>query len=170
MHVIAFISVVPGLSSMVLMVIPAQHGKATQYVNDSLLRVARVMQGARFDVDCVCTDGDGTYRANAQQAYAHVQNPEEYDFHLPIHEQAGVWSGVCVPETTVAHCFDIDRQGKNERYTVAKGHALVVFAPIAVGGRGISVDRDTLLSYVLAASCLSDAAAGKTPDPQVEEG
>jgi hypothetical protein len=133
MHVISFISVVPGVSSMVLMVIPAQHGKATQYVNDSLLRVARVMQGAGFDVDCVCTDGDSTYGANAQQAYAHVQNPKKYDFHLPIHEQARVWTGMCVPGTTVVHCFDIDHQGKNARYTVAKGHAIVVFARI--GGR-----------------------------------
>jgi hypothetical protein len=37
MRVISFNSVVPGVSSMVLMVLPAQHGKATQHVNDSLL-------------------------------------------------------------------------------------------------------------------------------------
>jgi hypothetical protein len=101
---------------------------------------------------------------NAEQAYAHVQNPEEYDFDSAIHEQAGVWSSMCIPGTTVAHCFDIDHQGKNARHTVAKGHALVVFAPIAVGGRGVAVDRGTRLAYGVAAPCLSDAAAGKLDD------
>jgi hypothetical protein len=65
MHVISFTSVVPGVSSMVLMVVPAQHGKATQCVNDSLIRVARVMREGGFDVECVCTDGDGTCAALA---------------------------------------------------------------------------------------------------------
>jgi hypothetical protein len=164
MHVISLISVVPSVPSIVLMVIPAPHGKVSQNVNDSLLRVATVMQGAGFDVVCVCTDGDSTYGANAQQACAQVQNPQDYVFHLPIDEQAGVWSGMCVPETTVVHCFDIDHQGKHVRYAVAKGHALVVFASITVGGREINVDRGTLLFHGVAASCLSDAAAGKMDD------
>jgi hypothetical protein len=130
----------------------------------ALLRVASVMQGAGFDVVCMCTDGESTYGANAGHAYTHVQDPEKYDFHLAIRKQAGVRSGMCVPGMTVVHCFDIDRQGKNSRYALAKGHALVVFAPFAVGRRGISVDRDTLLSYGAAAPCFSDAAAGKMED------
>jgi hypothetical protein len=32
------------MSSMILIVLPAQHGKATHYVNDSLTRVAKVMR------------------------------------------------------------------------------------------------------------------------------
>jgi hypothetical protein len=53
MRVIGLFSVVLGVSSMVLLVIPAQPGKAAQSVNSSLIRVAGVMQQEGFDVGCV---------------------------------------------------------------------------------------------------------------------
>jgi hypothetical protein len=75
-HVVGLDSVVQGASSMVLTVIAAQPGKSTRYVNNSLLRVARVMRQSGFDGCCVCTDGDSTCAANGQQALAHVRDRE----------------------------------------------------------------------------------------------
>jgi hypothetical protein len=65
---------------------------------------------------------------------------------------------------TFVHCFDTDHQGKNARYAFARRHVLMVFGGIAVGGRWITFDRDTLLAYGVAAPCPSDAAAGKMDD------
>jgi hypothetical protein len=125
------------------MVIPAQHGMATQYISARSFALpahcAGALPQAGFDVDCAFTDGDSTNAGNAQQAYGHVQSPQNYAFHSAIHERASVWAGMCVPGTTKGHCFDIDGQGKHSRYTVGKGHALVVFAPNAMGGRGQSM-------------------------------
>jgi hypothetical protein len=72
---------------MVLMVIPAQQGKPTQYANNALLlRVASVMQQAGRDVDCVYADGGGTYAANAQHACGHAQYPKLKASHLAVRE------------------------------------------------------------------------------------
>ena len=55
MHIICFIPVVPGVSSMVLQVIPAQHGKAIVEVNGAVKRIVRIMQQGGFEILGICT-------------------------------------------------------------------------------------------------------------------
>jgi hypothetical protein len=43
-----------------------------------------------------------------------------------------------VPERAVVTCFDVDHQGGDARYTVAKGDDLAAFPPKVAGGRMMS--------------------------------
>jgi ribosomal protein S12 len=70
---LSFTSVVPGVSSKVRLVVAGQHGKAPEVVNNSLRRVVQVPLSDGFEVVSYCSDGDGTYPANAQPACAHVR-------------------------------------------------------------------------------------------------
>jgi hypothetical protein len=72
MHAISFTSAVAGVSSVVLMVIGAQHGWGLQIVSNSIKRVVQVRLSGGVNVVSICADGDCTYTANARQGYAHV--------------------------------------------------------------------------------------------------
>ena len=61
LHVVPLISIVPGVPAMVIRVMPAPHGKATEEVNAEIERLVGLLNANGLSVESVCTDGDSTY-------------------------------------------------------------------------------------------------------------
>jgi hypothetical protein len=61
LHLITLISVVPGVPTMVLEVIPAAHGTATSFVTDAISVHVHEVNRDGGRVICVRSDGDDTY-------------------------------------------------------------------------------------------------------------
>jgi hypothetical protein len=79
------------------MVIPAQHGKATQVVNNSLKRIVEVMVSVGFGVLCLSawTVSAPTLPLPTLLMLTFVMGG--CIFRLPIQQQARVRAGICVP-------------------------------------------------------------------------
>jgi hypothetical protein len=164
LHVITFVSPVPGVPVMVLRVIPAEHGKATADVNASVYETVRMLGANGIDVRWVCTDGDSTYVQTLATAFARVRELESYNLWLPSHRQTELASSIFIPETKALYCSDVDHQGKAMRYVYVKGGKLVVFPVFGDGWDFYATNSDVLRCMGIPEALLRDTPSTKMDD------
>jgi hypothetical protein len=90
LHLMTLISVVPGVPTMVLEVVPAAHGTATSFVTNAMSVHMHEVNRDGGRVICVCSDGDSTSVQKFGESYDVLADPGAYD-------QANAFGGVDAP-------------------------------------------------------------------------
>ena len=164
LHVISVISAVPGVPAMVIRVMPAPHGKATDEVNAEIERLIGLLNANGLSVELVCTDGDSTYVRKLTGAFAMVGVPDSYDLKRPLHRQLSLRARIAMPGSFTCWCIDIDHQGKGMRDLYVKGEWMVVFPQFAVDCPECATHVDVLVDVGAAPHLLRDFTGGKMDD------
>ena len=164
LHVLTFVSPVPGVPAIVLRVIPAAHGKATEDITLAIEQAVQMLAKNGITARWVCTDGDSTYVSKLAHAFSLLRDVTSYDFGCPVHRQAALHSMVPMPESGICFCIDIDHQGKAMRYLYLKGDWLIVFPAFGMGVGVFSVNVDVLKAMGVPDSLLRDTTGTKMDD------